>query len=100
MWCKKCSKLIQTTGRTHVERVKHHLAKKCASRASTPLITVIFSAKLKPGVVKAFQEQLTMWIYSTGMAFYKVEHQSLLEVLQLLTPGIEAPTRRAVHLAA
>ncbi|GMF29964.1 unnamed protein product [Phytophthora fragariaefolia] len=93
VWCKRCTKLIQTTGRTHVERVKHHLSKKCSNRASAPLITAMFSPKLKPGVIKVLQEQLALWIYSTGMAFYKVEHQSLLDALQLLTPGIEVPSR-------
>ncbi|GMG16900.1 unnamed protein product [Phytophthora fragariaefolia] len=93
VWCKKCNKLIQSTKRTHVERVKHHLAKKCANRASTSLITAMFSPKLKPGVIKVFQEQLALWIYNTGMALYKVEHQSLLDALQLLTPGIEVSSR-------
>ncbi|GMF21317.1 unnamed protein product [Phytophthora fragariaefolia] len=53
----------------------------------------MLSPKLKPGVIKVFQEQLALWIYSTGMVFYKVEPQSLLDALPLLTPGIEVPSR-------
>jgi hypothetical protein len=93
VWCKKCSKLIQTTGRTHIERVKHHLAKKCASRATTSLITDTYRPKMKPSVLKAFHEQLALWVFSSGLAFYKVEHASLLEALQLLAPAVELPNR-------
>ncbi|GMG15970.1 unnamed protein product [Phytophthora fragariaefolia] len=57
------------------------------------LITAMFTLTLKPGVTKAFQEQLAIWIYNTGMAFYKIEHRSLLDALQLLTSGIEVAMR-------
>ncbi|KAE9128207.1 hypothetical protein PF007_g5344 [Phytophthora fragariae] len=34
--CLKCEKIIHTSGKTHVERVRYHFEKKCAKRLKTP----------------------------------------------------------------
>ncbi|ETL88962.1 hypothetical protein L917_12021 [Phytophthora nicotianae] len=46
--CLKCGKIIHTSGKTHVERVRYHFEKKCTKRLKTPLITSAFRAALSP----------------------------------------------------
>ncbi|KAF4142293.1 hypothetical protein GN958_ATG08469 [Phytophthora infestans] len=40
--CKKRNQLLQTTGRSHVERIKHYLTKRCSAQRNTALITDTF----------------------------------------------------------
>ncbi|RAW38305.1 hypothetical protein PC110_g5494 [Phytophthora cactorum] len=45
--CLKCEKIIHTSGKTHVERVRYHFEKKCSKRLNTPLITSDFVKQLE-----------------------------------------------------
>lgn len=92
VWCLRCGKLVHTQGKNHVARVRSHVNEKCAKRPAQPKITDSFKPKLQPDALKAFQESFAKWVYSTGMAFYKVEHEALLKALQLLNPGVQLPT--------
>ncbi|ETM02246.1 hypothetical protein L917_01261 [Phytophthora nicotianae] len=40
------------------------------------------------------ERHIALWFYSTGMAFHKVSHSSLLQALQILHPGVEIPSAR------
>ncbi|KAF4130774.1 hAT family C-terminal dimerization region [Phytophthora infestans] len=92
VWFKKCNQLLQTTGRSHVERIKHHLTKRCSAKRTTALITDTFRPRLKSDTTKQFQDRLAWWVYSTGMPFYRIGHISFLEALQLLHPDVKVPS--------
>ncbi|KAF4132670.1 hAT family C-terminal dimerization region [Phytophthora infestans] len=66
VWCKKCNQQLQTTGRSHVERIKHHLTKRCSAKRTTALITDTFRPRLKSDTTKQFQDRLAWWVYSTA----------------------------------
>ncbi|OWZ02083.1 Transposase [Phytophthora megakarya] len=92
VWCKRCGKLVHSSGRTHVERVEKHVFDRCVKRPSSGKITDIYQPKMNSSVLKQFQERFAWWVYTTGMAFYKTEHHTLLEALQILNPGINVPS--------
>lgn len=92
VWCKRCGKLVHASGRTHVERVEKHVYSRCEKRPSSYKITDIYQPKMNAAVLKQFQERFAWWVYTTGMAFYKTEHHTLLEALQVLNPGICVPS--------
>ncbi|KAG3074027.1 hypothetical protein PI124_g14091 [Phytophthora idaei] len=90
--CLKCEKIIHTSGKTHVERVRYHFDKKCSKRLKTPLITSVFRPAMTPAKVREFHKLFAMWLYSTGMAFNKAAHHTLAAALRLLTPSDIVPT--------
>ncbi|KAE9036227.1 hypothetical protein PR001_g8943 [Phytophthora rubi] len=92
--CKKCEKIIHTSGKTHVERVRYHFAKKCPKRAYTPAITTCFRPAISPVKVAAFQRKFALWFYSTRMAFNKAAHHTLVAALGELTPTNVVPSRK------
>lgn len=92
MSCKRCERIIHQLGETHVERVRHHLQKKCSKRLKTKSIASSFPVALTAAQVTAFQKQFALWFYSTGMAFNKAVHPILLHALQMLHPGVVIPT--------
>ncbi|KAG2853378.1 hypothetical protein PC113_g14218 [Phytophthora cactorum] len=87
-----CEKIIHTSGKTHVKRVRYHFVKKCSKRLKTPLITSVFRPTMTPAKVREFHKLFAMWFYSTGVAFNKAAHHTLAAVLLLLTPSDIAPT--------
>ncbi|KAE9039058.1 hypothetical protein PR001_g7679 [Phytophthora rubi] len=76
--CLKCEKIIHTSGKTHVERVRYHFEKKSA---------------LAPAKVQEFQLRFALWFYTTDMAFQKAEHNSLVDALRVLTSSDIVPNR-------
>ncbi|KAG3102976.1 hypothetical protein PI125_g13986 [Phytophthora idaei] len=90
--CKRCDRTIHQLGETHVERVRHHLQNKCCKRLKTKAITSCFPAALTPSNLTAFKKQFALWFYSTGMAFDKASHPTLLLALQILHPGVAIPS--------
>ncbi|KAG6587236.1 transposase [Phytophthora cinnamomi] len=56
VWCKKCKAPLQTTDRNHVERIKHHLSKRCTAQGTTTLITDTYRPRIKSELTKKFQE--------------------------------------------
>ncbi|RLN91956.1 hypothetical protein BBJ28_00018483 [Nothophytophthora sp. Chile5] len=92
--CKRCEKIIHHMGKTHVERVRYHMEKKCIKRAKTTLITTSFNPVLSAEAIEAFQQRFALWFYSTGMAFNKISHPSLTAALSLLHPGAVVPSRQ------
>ncbi|KAF4038054.1 hypothetical protein GN244_ATG09828 [Phytophthora infestans] len=91
---KTCERIIHQLGETHVERVRHHLQKKCTKRLKTKTITSCFPAVLSARNVTEFKKIFALWFYSTGTAFHKVSYSSLLQGLQILHPGVEIPSAR------
>ncbi|KAG3236020.1 hypothetical protein PI124_g18958 [Phytophthora idaei] len=92
--CKKCEKIIHQLGKTHVERVRDHFKRKCPKRPVSKTITACFPPALGPVKIAAFQRQFALWFYSTGMAFNKVNHATLVKALAVLNPGAVLPTAR------
>jgi hypothetical protein len=92
--CKKCERIIHTSGKTHVGRARYHFAKKCAKRAYTPAITTSFRPAISHVKVARFQRQFALWFYSTGMAFKKAAHPNLASALGELTPTAVVPSRK------
>ena len=41
-----------------------------------------------------FHTKFAEWLFSTGMAFYEVEHPKLLEPLQILRKDVTVPSRK------
>lgn len=54
VWCQTCSRLIQSTGCKHVERVKYHLNSWYAYRAVGGRITDTYRPKMKSDVLFRF----------------------------------------------
>ncbi|KAG3194285.1 hypothetical protein PC128_g9498 [Phytophthora cactorum] len=92
--CLKCVKIIHTSGKGHVERVRYHFDKKCSKRLKTPLVTSVFRPAMTPAKVCEFHKLFAMWFYSTGMAFNKAAHHTLAAALRLLTLSDIVPTRQ------
>ncbi|KAE9046492.1 hypothetical protein PR001_g4544 [Phytophthora rubi] len=46
-----------------------------------------------PASVREFQLRFALWFYTTGMAFQKAEHNSLVDALRVLTPFTVVPNR-------
>ncbi|KAG2958916.1 hypothetical protein PC119_g26868 [Phytophthora cactorum] len=84
--CKKCEKIIHQLGKTHVERVRDHFKRKCPKRPVSKTITACLPPALGPVKIAAFQRQFALWFYSTGMAFNKVNHATLVKDLVVLIP--------------
>ncbi|RLN86260.1 hypothetical protein BBJ28_00020768, partial [Nothophytophthora sp. Chile5] len=83
--------------KTHEDRVRRHLDVKCPHRVKSAKITDTFPVRMKLAVVSDFHVKFAWWVYTTGMAFYKVEHRSLFNPLVLLNPDISIPNHK--HLA-
>ncbi|RLN89474.1 hypothetical protein BBJ28_00021748 [Nothophytophthora sp. Chile5] len=94
VWCKRCQALIHGQGKTHVDRVRRHLDVKCPHRVKSAKITDSFPVRMKPAAVSDFHVKFAWWVYTTGMAFYKVEHRSLFNSLVLLNPDVSIPNRK------
>ncbi|KAG3027974.1 hypothetical protein PC120_g5128 [Phytophthora cactorum] len=92
--CLKCEKIIHTSGKTHVERVRYHFEKKCSKRLNTPLITSVFRPAMTPAKVREFHKLFAMWFNSTGMTYNKAARHTLAAALHLLTPSDIVPTRQ------
>ncbi|KAE8883872.1 hypothetical protein PF005_g8499 [Phytophthora fragariae] len=58
--CKRCERIIHQLGETHIERVRHHLQKKCNKRLKTKSIALCFPTALTAAQVTAFQKQLAL----------------------------------------
>jgi hypothetical protein len=92
--CKACNKVIRSPGRGHhVERVRRLFERWCIKRAKDTKITDTFHRAVSVETTRAFKEKFALWVYSTGMAFYEVEHCSLAEALRVLNVGVVVPTR-------
>ncbi|KAG6596103.1 uncharacterized protein IUM83_18617 [Phytophthora cinnamomi] len=92
--CKRCEKIIHHMGKTHVERVRYHMEKKCIKHPRNQLIPSCFSPALSAEAIDTFQKGFALWFYSTGMAFNKISHPTLAAALSLLQPGSFVPTRQ------
>ncbi|KAE9348004.1 hypothetical protein PR003_g6629 [Phytophthora rubi] len=56
------------------------------------LSAMVLSAQA-PAKVREFQLRHGLWVYTTGMAFQKAEHNSLVDALRVLTPSDVVPNR-------
>jgi hypothetical protein len=97
--CNDCEKIIHTMGHTHVERVRHHLVKRCVKRLRPARIDTFFPFNLAP----EDETLLSQWVFETGMASEIVAHPTLDAPLKALHPSASAPsvwTMKARHLDA
>ncbi|OWZ02927.1 Transposase [Phytophthora megakarya] len=92
VWCKRCGKLVHSSGRTHVDRVQKNVFDRCVKCPSSGKMTDIYQPKINSSVLKHFQERFVWWVYISGIAFHETEHQTLLKALQILNSGINVPS--------
>ncbi|OWZ02864.1 Transposase [Phytophthora megakarya] len=69
-----CKGRIHTLVFSHVERVKARFNFKCSKRAHQ-----------------------TLWVYTTGMPFYKTSPMSSLDAMQMLNPAAKIPSQHALR---
>ena len=95
--CKDCGLTIHKLGKTHIERVKEHFELKCPKRAnlvSSQPLSHYFLPKLSDLEQLSFEKHFSLWFYTSGTPFYKVDNTHLKEALNILRPGIQIPSRK------
>ncbi|KAF4130871.1 hypothetical protein GN958_ATG19876, partial [Phytophthora infestans] len=84
----RCEQSIHSLWYTHVDRFKHHRRETCAKRPRQQVVTSYF-----PPEISIF----ALWFYSTGMAFYKAQHDLCAAVFSVLHPTVAIPSQHLLR---
>ncbi|KAE9132186.1 hypothetical protein PF010_g3268 [Phytophthora fragariae] len=97
VYCLRCEGVDHKLEFTHVDRVKRHLRETCAKRPRQEVVTTYLPPQIDTATQNLFDKMFALWLFSTGMAFYKVQHENFVAVSCLLPPSVKIPSQHLIR---
>ncbi|KAE9005367.1 hypothetical protein PR003_g25366 [Phytophthora rubi] len=97
VYCLRCEGVDHKLEFTHVDRVKRHLRETCAKRPRQEVVTTYLPPQIDTATQNLFDKMFALWLFSTGMAFYKVQHENFVAVSRLLPPSVKIPSQHLIR---